>query len=383
MNEKEIAEIRRRFRPDQNNINRMRGCYVNEKREIVSELHQSLAVTPQEEAENILGVLKKTLSGTVGKNLIDLAFATSQVVDSDEHRLLMALRDSALEDEEAIQAFYQKVIGSLTIEGNYLILLVHDTYDVPYRSKDGARQNDASSEVYSYILCSICPIKETRPALSYYLSDHQFHNRETDWLVAPPELGFLFPAFDDRGTNLYNALYYSRNIAENHPELVQAVFCREIPMPAAAQKETFQSVLGDTLAEDCSYEVVQAVHEQLCGIIEEHKARKETEPLVINRQTVKEVLESCGVSETHVAAFEEQYEAEFGADADLSPRNLVDTKQFEVCTPDVTIRVNPERSDLVEIRIIDGVKYILIRANDGVEVNGVAIHIAQDAPAYS
>ena len=166
MNEKEVAEIRRRFRPDKNNITHVRGCYVNDSREIVSQFNQSLAVTPQEEAEKILAVLKRTLSGTLGKNLIDITFETQQVVDSEEHKLLMALRSSALKDEEAVQAFYRRVIESLSFEGSYMILLAQDTYDVPYRSKDGERLDDAATEVFSYFLCSVCPIKMTPPALS-------------------------------------------------------------------------------------------------------------------------------------------------------------------------------------------------------------------------
>ena len=376
MNEKEIAEIRRRFRPDKSNITHVRGCYVNEKREIVSEFDQSLATMTQDETEKFLSILKRTLSPAPGKNLIDITFTTQQVVDSQEHRLLMALRNAGLKDEAAVQAFFQQVIQTLALEGNYLILLSHDAYDVPYRSKDDQTQADASSEVYSYILCSICPVKLTKPALSYYVHENQFHTLGTDWVVAPPELGFLFPAFDDRSANLYNALYYTRDIAENHVEFVDAVFHSQPPMPAAAQKETFQSILGDTLAEDSSYEVVQAVHEQLCGMIEEHKAAKEEEPLVVSKGAVKRVLSSCGVAAPHVEAFEAQYDAAFGEAADLSPRNLVDTRQLELKTPDVTIRVSPDRGDLVETRMINGIKYILIRANDGVEVNGVPVRIS-------
>lgn len=376
MNEKEVAEIRRRFRPEKSNINFIRGCYVNDKREIVSEFRQSLALTPQEESEKILAVLKRTLSGALGKNLIDIEFATQQVVDSEEHGLLMELRNSSLNNEEAIQAIFQRVVQSLSLEGHYVILLAHDTYDVPYRSKDGDEQGEASSEVFSYFLCSVCPVKMTKPALSYYVNENMFHNRKEDWIVSAPELGFLFPAFEDRSANIYSALYYTRDTAENHPEFVDAVFKTEIPMPAAEQKETFQAVLGDTLAEDCSYDVVQTVHEQLCGMIEEHKANKEAEPLVVSKNTVKRVLESCGVSEDRVAAFDEKYDTAFGENVGISPRNIVDSKQFEVCTPDVTIRVNPERGDLVETRVIDGVKYILIRADEGVEVNGVPIHIS-------
>ena len=373
MNEKEIAEIRRRFRPDKSNITHIRGCYVNDKREIVTGIDQSLAVMPQEESEKLLTILRRALSGTVGKNLVDIPFTTQQVVDSEEHRLLMALRDSALKDEEAVQAFFQRVIQSLTLEGGYLILLAADKYDVPYRSKDGERQDDASSEVYSYILCAVCPIKETKPALGYYVNENAFRSSRTDWIVGAPELGFLFPAFDDRSANIYGALYYSRDIAESHGEFVDAVFRREAPMPAAEQKETFQSILGETLAGECSYGVVRAVHDRLYEMVEEHKANKAEAPLVVSKQTVRRVLESCGVAEPQAAEFEEKFDAGFGADADVSPQNLVDVKRIEVRTPDVTIHVSPGRSDLVETRVIDGARYILIRANDGVEVNGVNI----------
>ncbi|WP_444641322.1 DUF4317 domain-containing protein [Caproiciproducens sp. R1] len=375
MNEKEIAEIRRRFRPEKSNITRIRGCYVNDQREIVSEFSQPLGLMPQEESEELLAILKKTLSGAIGKNLIDIEFATQQVLEGEEHKLLMALKDSSLENDDAVREFYRRVIQMLDMEGHYLILLAYDQYDVPYYTKDGEKQED-SSEVFSYFLCSVCPVKLTKPALGYYVSENSFRNIRTDWVVSAPELGFLFPAFNDRSANIYNALYYSRNIAESHTEFVDTVFKSEIPMPAAAQKETFQAVLEETVAEDCSFDVVQAVQGQLSEMIEEHKNNKEEEPLVVSKKTVKGILESCGVSEDRVTAFEEKFDMEFGADTEISPRNLIDTKQLEVRTPDVTIRVNPERNDLVETRIIDGTKYILIRADEGVEVNGVNIHIS-------
>ena len=159
MNEKEIAELRRRFRPEKTSITHIRGCCVNENREIVSQFDQSLALLSQEESEKFLSLLRKTLSGGIGKNLVDITFTTQQVADSPEHRLLMALRSSALKDEQAVQTFFQQVIGSLSLEGNYLILLARDAYDVPYRSRDGERQDDASAEVFSYLLCAVCPVK--------------------------------------------------------------------------------------------------------------------------------------------------------------------------------------------------------------------------------
>lgn len=379
MNRKEISEIRRRMNLDKSAISNIRGCYVNEKREIVSMFNRPLMSFPQEEAEKYLAIFRRTLSGIPGKNLVDMVFRPDQVMDGEEHRLLSAMRNTALKVEEGVQAFYQKVIDALEMEGNYLILLVHDAYDVPFRTRDELKVDDASEEVFDYILCSVCPVKLTRPALSYDASDNEFHEREQDWVVAAPDLGFMFPTFDDRASNIYNALYYVRDTEQMHDEFISAVFNTDSPMPAAEQKETFQAMLEDTLGEDLSYDVVQTVHEQLRTRIEEQKSDKEAEPVVVSKREVRSILESCGVAEEHVAAFEDKYDADFGATIELGAQNIVDERKFELRTPDVVIKVNPERSDLVQTRVIDGFKYILIRADDGVEVNGIQINISPDA----
>lgn len=376
MNEKEVSEIRRRFRPEKNNISNICVCYVNDKKEIVSEFTQSIHMMQEDEAEKFLAILKKTLSGTVNKNLMDIEFTTQQVVDSPEHKLLMKLRESNLKDEESLHALFQNVIQSVVMDEHYLIILAYDTYDIPYRSKDGLRQDDASSEVYSYILCSICPVKMSKPALGYYAYDNAFRSCTTDWVVSPPELGFLFPAFDDRSTNIYNALYYTRDIAKDHQEFIDTVFHSKAPMPATVQKETFQSILCATLESECNFDTVQAVHGQLQEMIEEHKENKVEEPLTITKDTVKQILQSNHVSSDHITAFEAEYDQQFGADTKLSPKNIVDIKQIEVVTPDVKIRINADREDLVETRIINGRKYILIRADEGIELNGVPVNVS-------
>lgn len=378
MNEKETAELRRRFKAEHCNISHVRGCYVNEKKEIISRFDQSMSLLPQMETEEILALFRKTLTGSIHKNLTNIDFDTQQVMGSAEHTLLMKLRDSELKDEEALETLLQTIIRTVSIEGNYLILLTYDSYDVPYRAKDDDLLRDASEEVYRYILCAVCPVKLGKNALSFDGHENTFRNLTGNWLVAAPELGFLFPAFDERSTNLYGALYYTRNAAENHPEFAEAVFQRQIIMPPAAQKENFQSLLSETLSEDCDLDVVQTVRQRLSEMISFHKESKIPEPLVMSKSAVTRILDSCGLSEEHMQEFNDRYDETFGPETSLSPRNIVDTKQMELKTPDVIIRVNPERSDLVETRIIDGKRYILIRAEEGVEVDGISIHFKRE-----
>ena len=374
MNEKEVAEIRRRFRTEHNSITSIRGCCVNQEGEIISQFNQSMGLMSQDDAEMFLATVRRTLAGTLGKNLRDIAFTTQQVMDSQEHKLLMALREKE-PSEEALTAFYKRVIETVYFESSYLILLVRDAYDVPTRGKDGVDLEDSSEETFSYLLCSICPMKLTKPALSYHAEKNEFNHLGVDWAVSPPELGFMFPAFDDRSANIYGALYYTKNSGENYPSFVNTLFNAPLPMAADLQKETFESLLGETLAEECSYQVVQGVQDQLCQMLQEHKESKEPQPLTISKATVGQILAAKGVSPQKAQAFESRFAETFGPEASISPQNVVDTKAMAVCTPDVTIKVSPDRGDLLETRTIDGVKYILIRAGEGVEVNGVNIHI--------
>lgn len=374
MNQKELSELRRRFRPDKSAITHIYGCYVNSGKEIVSDLAESLGAMPEEEAEKYLGLLKKALSGTLGKHQMDIVFSTQQVADSPEHKLLTALRSSGLKDGEARQAFYQKVIERLDMgDGSYLILLAHDAYDVPRRGKDDELQADASDEVFSYIVCCVCPVKEGKVELGFFPGDNEFHCAAGQ-TVAAPELGFLFPAFDDRAANLYNALFYSRKPDEVHQEFIDAVFHVEPPMSAAEQKEAFQTALTEALEDACSIEVVQAVHEQLWGKIEQHKESRDPEPLAVTAGELGGILAGCGVSEAHVAAFKEKCGERFGGGAVLSPVNLIDPKRFEVKTAQARVSVDPEQSYLVEARVIGGRRYILIPA-DEVEVNGLPVNV--------
>lgn len=381
MNEKEIGEIRRRIRRDRSNMTAIYGCYVNTQKEIISSFRQSVGLMPESEAEKYFGVMKRTLSGTIGKNLIDVCFKTSQVAGSPEHSFLMELRKSALNDDEQRMELYRKIIDAVSFEDDFLILVGCDSYDVPFKSKDDEAQPDASNEVYTYLLCAVCPVKQTKPNLHYVAENKEFHDGGISHVVSAPELGFLFPAFDNRATNIYNALLYTHSTKLSCQPLAEALFNLQIPMPAAEQKKSFEALLTTSLDDECSLEVVQTVHDQLCQSIELHKESKVPDPLLISKEQVKGVLQACGISESHVAKFSVDYDETFGYDAQLYPKNIIDNKRFEISTPDVSIKVNPARSDLIETRVIGGVKYIMICADEDVEVNGVSIHIGDSQTA--
>ena len=377
MNQKELSELKRRFRPDKSAIHRIYGCFVNGNKEIVSYLDESMGRMPEEESAQYLGFLKKALSGTLGKQLIDIVFSTQQVMEGEEHKLLSALRNSQLKDAQARETFYRKVIDALELDGNYLILLAHDAYDVPRRGKDDQLQED-SDTVFSYVVCCICPVKERKLELGYFPGENEFHSCAGQ-VVSPPELGFLFPAFDNRCANLYNALFYSKKADELHQEFIDAVFHTEPPMSAAEQKEAFRSALREGLGEACTVEVVQAIHERLLEQISQHKESKDPEPLEVTVQDISTILRDCGVEDAPIAAFQEQCRTLLGEGV-LNPANLIDPRRFEIKTEAAAVTVDAERSYLVELREIDGRKYLLVPADTGVEINGFSLSSTASEP---
>ena len=378
MNDKEIGELRRHIRREKSNITAIHGCYVNDNKEIISQFRMSTGMMPENESDKYFALLRRTLSGSIGKNLIDISFKTAQVAGSQEHKLLMDLRQTKLEDEELRNQFYQKVIDSVSLKENYLILLGVGSYDVPFKGKDGTSGGENSDETFTFLLCAICPVKQTKANLHYVPEEKQFHDGNMANVVSAPALGFLFPAFDNRATNIYNALYYTRDVKSSQDALIEALFHTPVPKPAMEQKKTFEALLTTSLGEECSMDLVQTVHDELCQRIEMHKESKIPDPLLISKEDVKEVLSTCGVSEENLAKFSVEYDEAFGFEAALHPKNIIDNKRFEIKTPDVVIKVDPTRSDLIETRVIAGVKYIMICADEAVEVNGVNITIKDE-----
>ena len=378
MNQKELGEIRRRFRPDHNNIRHIYGCYVNTSKEIITSFDESLSLLSQTETEKYLGLSKKSLSGALGRNLLDISFATKEVMDGEAYRLLSQLRKTELQDASLREEFCRCIVDKLDMEDrNYLILMAFDVYDVPHYGKDGQLDEDSGGDSYKYLVCCVCPVKEGKAELGYAPEEKRFHSAAIGQAVAAPELGFLFPAFDGRAANIYNALFYTRDTGKGHEDFVDAVFRTQAPIPAGRQKELFGEILGQSLEEDCSFDVVQAVHEQLSERMTIHKESKDPEPLTLTDREMGDILENSGVSPEHAEAFCRRCEEELGRDTPLRPANISSPNRMEIQTPEVKISVDPKNSHLIQTRVIDGHKYILISADAGVELNGLAVEIRE------
>ena len=367
----EINEIKRLYTPSNCSITRICGCYVDGEKNKKTEFKEAFLSLPEEEIFKYFELLRKTLSGTLGKNMLNLEFPLVSEEAGSTQEFLLRLRDSKLKDDSLLDEFYNRVIGSYEYVGNYLILLVHDAYDVPGKTSDGLTMDDASDTVFEYILCCICPVNLSKPGLSYDAQANEFHNRIRDWIVEMPDTGFLFPSFNDRCTDIHSALYYTKNPEEAHPEFVDGILGAVLPLSAGSQKETFQALIEETLGEDAEYEIVKNIHENLTEMMEEHK--EIPEPLTLDKHQVRNLFEKSGVEEEKLTDFVMLYEVAAGEYTYLMVSNVANTRTFEVKTPDVIVKVNPERADLVNTMLVEGRRCLVIELSDHVEVNGISI----------
>ncbi len=379
MNKKEIAEIKKQFTQDKCAITRICGCYVDGEKNKKTEIKEAFLSLPEEEIFKYFSIFRKALSGTVGKNLLNMEFPLATEEAGGTQDFLMQLRASALKDENLLEEFYDKVIENYYTVENYLILLIHAVYDVPGKASDGEEMFDASDEVYDHILCCICPVTLSKPGLAYDETSNSFRTRVLDRVVDMPEIGFLFPAFNDRSTDIHSLLYYVSKPEELRFDFVEPVLGCELPLSAGGQKETFQTIVEETLGEACDYEIVKNIHDKLNEMIEEKK--EEPEPVVLDKAEVKRLLEYSGVAEDKLQNFDEKFEANADEKAQFVATNVANVRQFEVKTPDVVVKVSPDRTDLVSTRIIDGRKCLVIALESGVLVNGIAVHMPVDDEA--
>lgn len=382
MNKKESLEIRKLFTQESSCLSKICSCYVDYNKQKVCTMQEAFLSLAKDEALKYNDLFKATLSGTIGKNLLNMEFPTEQEFNGGTQEFLMKLRASELKDDALLQEFYDRVITAFDYPENYYIILIYGNYDVPGRATDGAEMFDASEEVYQFLLCSICPVNRSKGGLSYLSDSNVIGERIRDWIVEAPMKGFLFPAFNDRGSDIHNVLYYSKNPEDTHPELIEQLLGSVTPMSPVSQKETFQSLLLDTLGEEADYEVVSSIHENLNEMIAETK--NNPDPLTLSRNEMKNLFEISGVPEQELQDFDQKYEEIAGAKTRLLASNLTNTKKLSIETPDIVIKVNSDRTDLIKTQYIDGRQCFVITVDDHVEINGMNVRTMKiDTPQES
>lgn len=373
MTRKELNEIKSQYTLEDCGILRLCGCYVDGERNKITQFNENFLNLPEEEKHKYFDIFKKTLSGTPGKNLVDMKFNVDAYADEGARTFLMNLRDSGLKDDRLLDEFYDRIINNYSYVGNYLILLINQVYDIPAVTTDNIEMDDASDEVYSYILCSICHVNLSKPGLGYDEEDNNFHDKKQNHMVDVPYVGFLFPAFNKRSADEDMTLFYTKDVSEFEDGLIDCLLDCAVPLPAKQQKETFTSLVNEALGEEADLEIVKNIHENLEQIIEEKK-QESPAPVMLDKTEMKDLLEKSGVKEERLENFEEHFEMAAGEHGKLVASNVSSGKKFEVKTPDVVIKINSDKTDIVSTQVIDGRQCLVIQIDERLEVNGISVN---------
>lgn len=373
MTRKELNEIKSQYTLEDCGILRLCGCYVDGERNKITQFNENFLNLPEEEKHKYFDIFKKTLSGTPGKNLVDMKFNVDAYADEGARTFLMNLRDSGLKDDGLLNEFYDRIINNYSYVGNYLILLINQVYDIPAVTTDNIEMDDASDEVYSYILCSICHVNLSKPGLGYDEEDNNFHDKKQNHMVDVPDVGFLFPAFNKRSADEDMTLFYTKDVSEFEDGLIDCLLDCAVPLPAKQQKETFTSLVNEALGEEADLEIVKNIHENLEQIIEEKK-QESPAPVMLDKTEMKDLLEKSGVKEEKLENFEEHFEMAAGEHGKLVASNVSSGKKFEVKTPDVVIKINSDKTDIVSTQVIDGRQCLVIQIDERLEVNGISVN---------
>ena len=372
MNKKEINEIKSQYTLEDCGILRLCGCYVDGEHNKITQFNENFLNLPEEEKHKYFDIFKKALSGTPGKNLVDMKFNVDAYADEGARTFLMNLRDSGLKDDRLLDEFYDRIINNYSYVGNYLILLINQVYDIPAVTTDNLSLEDASDDVYDYILCCICHISLSKPGLGYDEHDNNFHDKKPAHMVDVPDVGFLFPAFNKRSADEDMTLFYTKDVSEFEDGLIDCLLDCAVPLPAKQQKETFTSLVNEALGEEADLEIVKNIHENLEQIIEEKK-QESPAPVMLDKTEMKELLEKSGVKEEKLENFEEHFEMAAGEHGKLVASNISSGTKFEVKTPDVVIKVNSDKTDIISTQLIDGRQCLVIQIEHNLEINGILV----------
>ncbi|BBF43650.1 hypothetical protein lbkm_2338 [Lachnospiraceae bacterium KM106-2] len=324
MTKKDVLELKRRLKKNECTFSRLCGCYVNADKEIVLNMNETFLNLEEEEYYKYLEIAKKTLSGTLGNNLLELEFPLEETQSGGKQQFLMGLRESKLKNDALLETFYRQIIDNYDYAGNYLILVFNDAYDVMTKTSDNNKL-DESEEVYEYLLVSICPVSLSKPGLGYLKTENRIGPRIRDWVVGVPETGFIFPAFTDRSTDLHATLFYTKNAKEPHKELMEGGLGCPAKTTATEQKNTFHAILHNVISdEEKRDKVIMDIQESLTQIVEDQDESNE-EPVLLTNDSIQEILVDSGLPEEVTKKIETAYEENFG-DTPPVVDHLIDSK---------------------------------------------------------
>ena len=371
MDKKGIQEIKKCFKKEDCRIDRIRSCFVSEEGEVLSRFSDSFYALEDEEMHKYCALFKQSLSGKFGRELYTLEFPLSEEETGGKQDSLYRLNESELKEAGLCENFFQKIRESYPVPGKKLLILAHGVYDVPQKGKDGITMEDASDTVYSFTLFLLCPVSLLKEGLCFDKETDSFIARSEDFVVQKPEISFLYPAFHERSSDIHALLYRAKKREEGLDTLTEELFGIPLPYGEKEQKGQFSALVQEVLKENCNFENVRTLQEELQELKEQGKEEEKEQTL--SKSQLKQLLENAGATEEGLANFSALYDESLGEhDSSFYTDNLVNNS-LQLKSENLQLKIKNEVSAILESKIIDGKEYLLLPVSDNIEVNGIPI----------
>ena len=391
MNKKDVHEIKRRFTKNGCTFTKMCGCYVDGEHNKITTFTETFLNLEEDEFFKYLDIAKKVFSGTLGNNLLELEFPLAEEAPGGRQQFLLGLRESQLKNEDLLDRFYDLVIESYSHVGNYLILVFHDAYDVMKKTKDNIEE-DESEEVYEYLVCAICPVELSKPALGYQEEGNCIRSLIRDWVVGMPDTGFVFPAFTERSSDVHSVMFYTKNAKQPHSEFVEAGLGCVPRLTATEKKMTFEDIVKNVIGENEESKVLYMdIHDNINEMVElkrqgyeDEEGMSDKEPIMLTSLAFADILLDSGLTEEQTSKIEKSYEETFGEDLPEAEKlvepKLIEANQrrkdrLELITQvenlkqqleaknaenEILVQIQPEKTEKIYTTMIEGKKCLVI-----------------------
>lgn len=370
MNKKELAELKKSFSEGCGffTLNKVLRTFIDAEGNIkyinVSPFHE----IPDAECEVIMESLKKSLGGTLGKNLMEFSFPEESYQEEGAQNILYAALIDKLETEEKYTALVKRIAENAGYSAPIAVFIGHCSYSVMVKDKNDDKTGESDYQ-YNFLIASVCSVSTSDDGL-YYDSEANaiVKKQNTDLIIgkAPIE-GFLYPCYSERCADIHHVMFYTKSAKKPNIAFIEDVLDCSFELTADGEKERFHAVLTGVCREELDYNVITRVNDIIKDVVAQNK--NETQPPVVDSARMRTILYDVGISEDKIQSLDAVYDQAVG-NATLKASNLVDNKTV-LSTQDITVNIGKDAVNKVRTAVIQGKSCLLIDLDESVTVNGI------------
>jgi hypothetical protein len=379
MNKKDIAQIRKQFKVDNDllKISDIFNVYImKESSEIYHHQSQPFEMLDQDQQELFMNNFKKMLAGQLDEKLFELKFKRD-AENNSQLILHQGLLSSDVEDwKEQMLKIVGKMLETRQYEMDIVITFIRAEYLKPMKRRNDEAEESERDTVYShpFILCSINNTQDPKKELLFDYVEREFkYNFVVDPIINlnAPIAGFLFPCFTDNAADVNHILYSAGKVHEPDYQFIEDVLNGEEIMTAQDDKIVFEEIIKDVTGDKLNTSTLSNVYEEINRMIVENE---EEEPPKLDTKDVERVLKMSGLEDISTEKIEASFQKIIDDDKyELKANSVIpkyNSKSIKINTKIANISISPQDLRYVKQVHLGGKRYLMIEVEEDTVIEG-------------